>query len=69
MAGHDVDRLYELGAHLAAARARYDAEVAPLIPERDELIRKLYRDGLSLREIAAVAELSHVRVREITQAR
>lgn len=68
MSGQDVDRLYELGAAITAARARYDAEVAPLIPERDQLLRTLHDGGHSYREIAALAGISWTRVRDIVLA-
>lgn len=65
---HDVDRLCEIGEAIADARARYEAEVGPLIAERDPLIRGFYRDGLSYRDIAALASISHIRVRTVILA-
>ena len=57
----EVDRLNGIALTIAYHKTR----IAALTPERDELVRVLHGKGLSLREIAAVAEVSHITVRDI----
>lgn len=52
-----LERLSEIADELVDARRR-----------RDDLIRAAHRDGISLRAIAAAAELTHPTVRKIIDA-
>jgi DNA-directed RNA polymerase specialized sigma24 family protein len=64
-AAQEVDRLHAV----AAAISGHKAAIAELTPERDKLVRALRERGLSLREIASLAGVSHVAVRQILNRR
>jgi hypothetical protein len=55
-------------ASLVEAHRRVGAEFASVEHERDEAIRAVAADGMSLRQIAAVAGMSHQRVAQIVAA-
>jgi hypothetical protein len=51
----------------AASGQQADAR-AKLRAQRDEAIRRAYRDGLPIRDIAAIVELSHQHVSRIARS-
>jgi DNA-directed RNA polymerase specialized sigma24 family protein len=58
---NDQDRLRAVTQAIAVHRAA----IGQLTGERDDLVRALHGQGLSLRDIAALTDVSHVTVGEI----